>query len=288
MAADRADFGLRLRAAREARGVSLRQIATTTKISVLALEALERNDVSRLPGGLFSRAFVRAYAKEVGLDPEQAVREFVERFEEAGGEPDAPEAVRVRTASSSEPGNQYRLRWIGLAVTVVLVIAWIGVDRYFSRRAELPPTPTQGARKDATAPVPAAPALPKPEPAPVPSPPIEQSSAAPAAAPLGAVPAAADVNAAPRNLALNVVLTSKAACWVSATVDGQRVPGRTLQPGEKLELSAGRSIVLTAGDAAALSYTINNAPGRPLGASGEVKTVVITTANYRTFVAGRQ
>ena len=74
------DFGAKLRGARERRGVSLRQIAETTKISVAALEALERNDPSRLPGGIFSRAFVRSYAAEVGLDPEATVREFLERF----------------------------------------------------------------------------------------------------------------------------------------------------------------------------------------------------------------
>jgi cytoskeleton protein RodZ len=75
------DFGAKLRAARERRGVSLRQIAETTKISVSALEALERNDPSRLPGGIFSRAFVRSYAAEVGLDPDATVREFLERFD---------------------------------------------------------------------------------------------------------------------------------------------------------------------------------------------------------------
>ena len=51
------DFGQQLKQAREARGVSLWQIATSTKISVVALEALERGDFSRLPGGIFSRAF---------------------------------------------------------------------------------------------------------------------------------------------------------------------------------------------------------------------------------------
>ena len=51
-----------MKRAREERGVSLRQIADATKISVSALEALERNDISRLPGGIFSRAFVRSYA----------------------------------------------------------------------------------------------------------------------------------------------------------------------------------------------------------------------------------
>ena len=63
------DFGARLREARERKGVSLRHIAESTRISVGILEALERNEISRLPGGIFSRAFVRAYALEVGLDP---------------------------------------------------------------------------------------------------------------------------------------------------------------------------------------------------------------------------
>lgn len=75
-----ADFGARLREARERRGLSLRAIADATKISVRALEALERNDISRLPGGIFSRSFVRAYALEVGLDPEQTISEFITRF----------------------------------------------------------------------------------------------------------------------------------------------------------------------------------------------------------------
>src|ERR1043165_2621375 len=75
------DFGGKLRLARERRGISLRQIAASTKISIAALEALERNDLSKLPGGIFSRAFVRSYAIEVGLDPDATVHEFLERFQ---------------------------------------------------------------------------------------------------------------------------------------------------------------------------------------------------------------
>src|SRR5213593_211735 len=81
MASDRtSDFGGKLREARERRGISLRQIANTTKISVAVLEALERNDVSRLPGGIFGRAFVRSYAVEVGLDPERTIQAFIAQF----------------------------------------------------------------------------------------------------------------------------------------------------------------------------------------------------------------
>src|SRR5258707_8740545 len=82
MSADRTpgDFGTRLRAAREQRGITLRQIASSTKISVGVLEALERNDISKLPGGIFGRAFVRSYAIEVGLDPEATIQDFIAQF----------------------------------------------------------------------------------------------------------------------------------------------------------------------------------------------------------------
>src|SRR5947209_12811484 len=78
-------IGQMLRDARERRGVSLRTIADATKISVAVLEALERNDVSRLPGGIFSRAFVRSYAVEVGLDPDTTIQEFVAQFPHDAG-----------------------------------------------------------------------------------------------------------------------------------------------------------------------------------------------------------
>src|SRR5262245_49820054 len=75
------DFGRKLREARERKGVTLRQIANATKISVAVLEGLERNDISRLPGGIFGRAFVRSYANEVGLDPEATIQDFIAQFQ---------------------------------------------------------------------------------------------------------------------------------------------------------------------------------------------------------------
>lgn len=101
----RADFGGMIKRAREARGISLRQIAATTKISVAALQALERNDISSLPGGIFSRAFVRSYALQVGLDPEETVRVFLERFPHASvtaGSPQVPQEDFAAVESSRE------------------------------------------------------------------------------------------------------------------------------------------------------------------------------------------
>ena len=73
-------FGARLRQQREAQNVSLDRVAQQTKIKLTLLDAMEHDDVSAWPGGVFRRAFVRAYAKVIGLEPEGAVREFLADF----------------------------------------------------------------------------------------------------------------------------------------------------------------------------------------------------------------
>ena len=73
------DLGSRLLRARERAGLSLRQIADSTKMSVRNLSALENNRVAELPGGIYRRAIVRAYAAHVGLDPEATLRAFLKR-----------------------------------------------------------------------------------------------------------------------------------------------------------------------------------------------------------------
>jgi transcriptional regulator with XRE-family HTH domain len=70
-------FGARLRRQREAQGIALPTIAGHTKIKQSLLEALERDDVSQWPSGIFRRAYVRSYAQAIGLDPDAVAAEFV-------------------------------------------------------------------------------------------------------------------------------------------------------------------------------------------------------------------
>src|SRR5687767_12775499 len=77
---DRHTFGPRLRSERERRGISLDTIATATKVSAELWEGLERNDFSKWPSGIFARAFIRDYAKAVGLDADDVVDEFCRLF----------------------------------------------------------------------------------------------------------------------------------------------------------------------------------------------------------------
>lgn len=124
------EFGAYLRRAREARGVTLRRIADVTKISVRALEAVERNDFSRLPGGIFTRSFVRSYAAEAGLDPDETVRQFLAQC------PKDVAVVPVNTPESVEGpqrpsllarlgGLRVRLRVLVPVLAVLLVAAMI-------------------------------------------------------------------------------------------------------------------------------------------------------------------
>src|SRR5207245_7970369 len=73
-------FGARLRQQHERQQITLISIAEQTKINVSLLEALERDDVSHWPAGIFRRAFIRAYAQAIGLDPAVVVGEFLELY----------------------------------------------------------------------------------------------------------------------------------------------------------------------------------------------------------------
>jgi transcriptional regulator with XRE-family HTH domain len=75
-------FGARLRQHREQQNVSLTTVADRTKIKASLLEGLERDDISHWPPGIFRRAYIRAYAEAIGLDPETTIREFLEVYPE--------------------------------------------------------------------------------------------------------------------------------------------------------------------------------------------------------------
>ena len=79
-----ATIGEQLRLAREERGIPLREISDQTRISVRYLEAIEANDYKRLPGGIFNRSFVRAYARHVGYDEKQAIEGYTRYLRDQG------------------------------------------------------------------------------------------------------------------------------------------------------------------------------------------------------------
>ena len=130
-------LGAYLRRERERQGLSLRTISEKTKVSVGLLEGLEADDISRWPGGIFRRAFVRSYAQCVGLDADDVVRRFEQQHQPSDPEPIAmAQAVANGAAaphgapSAGDPlsylAAPWRTRLLGTAadLTVAAVLAF--------------------------------------------------------------------------------------------------------------------------------------------------------------------
>jgi len=259
------DFGGRLRVAREQRGISLQEMAASTKISVAVLEALERNDISKLPGGVFSRGFVRAYAIEVGLEPDQTVHEFLERFQPIPAAP-AVVAPPIPEAESNFESQQriVRVATLLVAVSVPLIVLVL----YFSARGTQSSAPRHLA--DAATPVPAAAA------------PVAETSAV--AATTGAVPVAEAHAQAAADAAIDIDVHPSGDCWVRVAADGSTVLSRVMHAGERETLRARDTVVITVGNAGAFAYSINGRPGKPLGAPGQVRTTRITRPTLSEYI----
>lgn len=250
------DFGAKLRQAREARGFSLRELADATKISAAALGALERNDISKLPGGIFSRSFVRAYAVEVGLDPDETVREFLDRFQ---GEPppDRAPTVQIPDEEIAFEASKQRAAKVFLVTIALLLVAAAFLVYYLLRNRPVTETPAEvsGARM-------------------VTPPGMDQRIPS-----SGVSPAAAAI---PGSMRLELHPTR--ACWVSVDVDGTKVVGRMMQAGERETLTVRENAVITVGDAGAFAFSIDGRTGHPLGGAGDVKTARINRANLSEYL----
>lgn len=128
--------GERLREARERQKVTLRAIAAKTNISVRFLDAIEKNQFDKLPGGIFTRGFIRSYASQVGLDPDAAVAHFLTDVPGADG--DDEEGGRDHHRSGSHRGM-----WIatgaGLLALVLVLLYLFGPDWMRLTRAPTDP-----------------------------------------------------------------------------------------------------------------------------------------------------
>lgn len=120
-------FGETLRRERELRQISLREISEATKINLRYLDALERNDFRHLPGGVFNKGFVKAYAQYIGVDPDGMVDAYLveERAQaEKAAAQKPPEVIRRAAAAEREEADRERSRFrrLWLVAAVVLVV----------------------------------------------------------------------------------------------------------------------------------------------------------------------
>jgi len=281
------------------RGVSLEEISFATKISLRFLEAIEREDFSKLPGGIFSRSFIRTYARYLGLDEERIVAEF-----QLAAQPQTDFDLHRMAAGNSttgRPGDRTTL--IATLAAAVLLAGGYLLFRYSRRAAEAPvpqPAPVVRATPAAPPPLPAPPptngdagatpgenpavdgltpltppgttAAPGTTPTPQDKPSAGSNPAAPTTPPSGS---GQDVKlAADSDLVLQVAATERA--WVAVDADGKTVFQRVLNPDEVQTLKAHKSFDVTTGNAQSVILTLNGDTLKPLGRRGEVKSIHLT------------
>jgi cytoskeletal protein RodZ len=117
-------LGEELKRERELREITLREISEATKISVRILEAIEHDNYKILPGGVFNRNFLRAYAGFIGLDPEMIVRKYQQR-RVSDDEEDLPPGLGFKPDAAVPAGSRKKkvLLLVAFGVLLILVVA---------------------------------------------------------------------------------------------------------------------------------------------------------------------
>jgi len=271
-------LGARLGAAREARGISLRELSDQTRIARRYLEAIEADDYKELPGGIFNRSFIKAYAKAVGFNEAEAVSAYTEVARAAGEAPDELPTSRQSSRIYMDGDTSRSPLITALLSLVILSIISLGIYaglHYYQRRTNAPAAAAPTAQTGAPA------------------------AAAPAANPgtndqtlPAQTPAAPDPAAAGATSALNVQIKAKGEeVWVRTRVDdrpksegniaAEQTREVTLAPAERLVVEYSKSKV------AALEVTVN---GRAVSVPAEVRKgrslveLVITKDGYEQLL----
>jgi cytoskeletal protein RodZ len=245
-------FGERLKRERELREVTLDEVSKSTRISARFLNALENEDWSRLPGGVFGRGFVRTIARYLGLSEESLLAEY--------------DSARSEGLSAAPPKPEERIpsppKWIPVAAVLVILLLLVGLilggiygwRKIKARRAA---KPTQSS----TAPV-----------APATSTSL-QLSASPTVAPAPKTP-------------LLLAVSVSAATHVRVLADGKLVLDADLLAGQNRRFSAAGQLEVSVSDAAAVLLELNGKVIAPLGTPGSSGKIVLSANDLRQVPGG--
>lgn len=253
-----ASFGEELRRERELRDISLREIAEATNISVRVLESLERNDFTRVPGGVYLRGFIRAYAGHIGLDPEETLNGLQMEMERQERESADQPLAGPAGPGGDVPGRAAEgMVVVGLIAVALLIggLYWYGA---LSRPSPPPSDPAlQGAalkarfKKSGAVP---------PLPSTGESAPVDLDTIAPA-------PGSADAAApAERLVGIRALETTR----VQLSCGGVVAFKDEMWVGVERQFPCREPILLSATNGAAIEYSVDSSGLRPLGRSGEI------------------
>jgi cytoskeleton protein RodZ len=273
-----ASFGEKLRQSREAKQITLQEISAATKISCRALEALEAENFDKLPGGIFNKGFVRAYARYVGLDEAKMVDEYLIAAKLVPAEPEklpapaAPAPPRILPATpdwKAEPKTSGigGIRWVSiLAMAVALLLGWLWWKEHRREQREMAPLSAPAATTSVPAAAPQFPAQPSSGSA-VPA----QASKSQSETPLPPAASSAPVE---------ITITAKQPSWISVRRDGGSNESMILDP-SKPELrsrsyQAQKELRLVVGNPEGVVVTFNGKAVEKLSEPGRTARILFT------------
>ena len=292
-------FGEHLRRQREMRGVSLEEIVATTKISRRLLQALEEEQFDLLPGGIFNKSYVKAYAKCVGIDPDEAVIEYLEAAQETP--PDTKVIAHQHESLHSDRRSQ-RGGFPLVPVLVLLLVAAGGVGGwkvYRDRQQREQPLPQTSPTETSVAPSDVAPVAPasaaegsnsaaenknenqSPAPGPATLKATGQSGGlASAAAPSRPAESAAGAGDAAR-LPFEITVRPRDRAWVSIKADGNYVVRGVIEPPEVKTIHATGNVVFYTGNAGAVAVAFNGKDIPLTGGLNDPQTLIFDARGLR-------
>jgi cytoskeleton protein RodZ len=308
-----ASFGVRLKQEREKRAVTLDDISLSTKISTRMLRALEEERFDQLPGGIFNKGFIRAYARCLGMDEEQVIADYLAAISPPGKDSENDDQAPVLDPPSREPAESAAaagIPWGMFAVVLLIVALGFAAWGFYSRDSEkgTPASAAPAAPSSNLSPAAVAdrsPAQPpsdsgiataevaKANPPTVPSTTASQSSQSPVANPPVSTPvqsssrdslshdslsnnslSQAPSSPNPRPGRFEVRIKARQDSWLSVSIDGEvSIHSTLIAPAEK-SVRAGNEIIIKAGNIGALDFEFNGKQLPPQGGYGEVKTLI--------------
>jgi cytoskeleton protein RodZ len=277
-------FGERLRREREMRGVSLEEIAERTKIGTRLLKALEDEQFELLPGGIFNKGFVRAYANYLGMDEEQAVAEYLQAAGQA--EPD----VQLIAQQSDRSDIRYRepvpvgnrgFPFLPVLLLVLVAVAGFGGWKLYQQhmaeqdaaRAEQQPSVSTAENPPPVAEVPQN-SHPDSSTATMGS----QAPSSGAQSSVGTAESKSPVEAS----GFDVVVRTKGRAWVSLKADGKILVRGILDADQSRTLHANQEIVIWTGNAGMTDVSFQGKAVPLEGGPNEALVMVFTPEGLKS------
>jgi len=268
-------FGIKLKREREKRKISLDDVSAATKISNRFLSAIETDRFDQLPGGIFNRGFIRAYASHLGLDEEQTVADYLA----ASGEddPNAPvEPEHAQQAWAEEHSSQVSLPWKELAAVLLLAVVGVAYWKFRQREGEHSPSASVSAPANPVAFQAGAGASPQADNA------SRTTPTAVASPPPGHPGGVTNTNKEPTSASSSQVfhlrIVAREDSWISISGPQGEILRQVLTPPEEKNFTTRNPIVVRVGNVGGLDFIWNGRALPSQGKEGEVKTLIFDGA----------